>query len=52
MVSPTPVVLSDAHLAHAVLIELAGGVEIPCWESPERAVAIEAVLREAGSFSF
>jgi acetoin utilization deacetylase AcuC-like enzyme len=47
-----PVVLSDAHLAHAGLIELAGGREIPCWESPERAVAIEAELRARGDCSF
>lgn len=47
-----PVIRSDAHLAHAGLIELSGGREIPCWESPERAVAIEAALREAGSFAF
>ena len=52
MSSLTPVVRSDAHLAHAGLIELAGGREIPCWESPERALAIEARLRAAGSFAF
>jgi acetoin utilization deacetylase AcuC-like enzyme len=50
--NPIPVVLSDAHLAHAGLIELAGGREIPCWESPERAVAIEAELRARGNCSF
>jgi acetoin utilization deacetylase AcuC-like enzyme len=50
--NPIPVVLSDAHLAHAGLIELAGGREIPCWESPERAVAIEAELRARGDSSF
>jgi acetoin utilization deacetylase AcuC-like enzyme len=50
--TPTPVILSDAHLAHAELIELAGGREIPCWESPERAVAIEAELRARGDCSF
>jgi acetoin utilization deacetylase AcuC-like enzyme len=49
---PTPVILSDAHLAHAGLIELVGGREIPCWESPERAIAIESELRARGSFSF
>jgi acetoin utilization deacetylase AcuC-like enzyme len=47
-----PVIRSDAHLAHTGLIELSGGREIPCWESPERALAIEAALREAGSFAF
>ena len=52
MSNPIPVVLSDAHLAHAGLIELSGGREIPCWESPERAVAIEAELRARGDCSF
>ena len=47
-----PVFLSDAHLAHAGLIELSGGREIPCWESPGRALAIEAALRAAGGFTF
>jgi acetoin utilization deacetylase AcuC-like enzyme len=47
-----PVIHSDAHLAHTGLIELASGVEIPCWESPERVLAIEAGLREDGSFAF
>jgi acetoin utilization deacetylase AcuC-like enzyme len=49
---PIPVIHSDAHLAHAGLIELSGGREIPCWESPERAVAIEAALGAAGGFAF
>jgi acetoin utilization deacetylase AcuC-like enzyme len=49
---PTPVIRSDAHLAHAGLIELASGVEIPYWESPERVAAIETALRADGSFSF
>jgi acetoin utilization deacetylase AcuC-like enzyme len=52
MSTPTPVIRSDAHLAHTGLIELIGGSEIPCWESPERAVAIETALRAAGSFTF
>ena len=52
MTTPIPVVLSDAHLAHAGLIELAGGREIPCWESPERAIAIEAELRARGDCTF
>ncbi|HLE88977.1 MAG TPA: histone deacetylase family protein [Candidatus Limnocylindria bacterium] len=47
-----PVIRSDAHLAHAGLIELAGGREIPCWESPERVISIEAALREDGGFVF
>jgi acetoin utilization deacetylase AcuC-like enzyme len=49
---PIPVIRSDAHLAHAGLIELASGVEIPCWESPERILAIEAALTAAGGFAF
>ena len=52
MVAPISVIHSDAHLAHAGLIELAGGREIPCWESPERVFAIEAALRAEGSFAF
>ena len=47
-----PVIRSDAHLAHAGLIELAGGREIPCWESPDRVLAIEAALRADGGFAF
>jgi acetoin utilization deacetylase AcuC-like enzyme len=47
-----PVIRSDAHLAHAGLIELASGVEIPYWESPERVAAIESALRADGTFSF
>jgi len=47
-----PVIRSDAHLAHAGLIELASGVEIPCWESPERILAIEAALAADGGFAF
>ena len=52
MTALIPVVLSDAHLAHTGLIELAGGREIPCWESPERVLAIEAALRSDGGFAF
>ena len=52
MSNPVPVIHSDAHLAHAGLIELASGVEIPCFESPERIVAIEAALEAAGGFAF
>ncbi len=52
MSAPTPVIRSDAHLAHAGLIELSGGREIPCWESPERVLAIEAALRADVSFVF
>ena len=47
-----PVIRSDAHLAHTGLIELASGVEIPCFESPERITAIEAALTTDGGFAF
>ncbi|HEV8253108.1 MAG TPA: histone deacetylase family protein [Candidatus Limnocylindria bacterium] len=47
-----PVIRSDAHLAHAGLIELASGVEIPCFESPERIIAIEAALTADGGYAF
>jgi acetoin utilization deacetylase AcuC-like enzyme len=46
-----PVIRSDAHQAHAGLIELASGVEIPYWESPERVAAIETALLADGTFS-
>ncbi|HEY7331870.1 MAG TPA: histone deacetylase family protein [Candidatus Limnocylindria bacterium] len=49
---PTPVVRSDAHLAHAGLVELMAGREIPCWEAPERAIEIERALAAEGSFAF
>ncbi len=52
MSPPIPVIHSNAHLAHAGLIELSGGREIPCWESPERVLAIEAALGGAGGFAF
>ena len=47
-----PVIRSDAHLAHTGLIELASGVEIPCFESPERILAIEAALLADGGYAF
>jgi acetoin utilization deacetylase AcuC-like enzyme len=47
-----PVIRSDAHLAHSGLIELASGVEIPCFESPERIIAIEAALQSDGGYAF
>ncbi|HYM53001.1 MAG TPA: histone deacetylase family protein [Candidatus Dormibacteraeota bacterium] len=46
-----PVVRSDAHLAHAGLVELVAGREVPCYESPERAIQIERALRADGSFA-
>ncbi len=41
---PTPLIASDHHLAHAGLIELVAGREVPCFDSPERATAIRAAL--------
>ena len=52
MADLVPVIHSDAHLAHTGLIELASGVEIPCYESPERALAIQAALLDDGGFAF
>ncbi|MDQ3691778.1 MAG: histone deacetylase family protein [Chloroflexota bacterium] len=47
----TPLIASDDHLAHDGLIELAGGREIPCYESPERAVAIRKALLSTGGYA-
>ncbi|MBA3587611.1 MAG: histone deacetylase family protein [Chloroflexi bacterium] len=47
---PTPLIASDDHLAHAGLIELAAGREIPCYESPERATAIRQALLSTGDY--
>jgi acetoin utilization deacetylase AcuC-like enzyme len=49
---PIPVIRSDAHLAHTGLIELVAGREVPCYESPERAVEIERALVADGGFAF
>lgn len=49
---PVPVIHSDAHLGHSGLVELIAGHEVPCFESPERAVEIERALREAGGYAF
>ena len=49
---PTPVIRSDAHLAHAGLVELMAGVPVPCFEKPERAIEIERALRASGDFAF
>lgn len=42
--SRTPLVASDAHLAHTGLVELLAGREVPCYESPERATVIREAL--------
>lgn len=47
---PTPLVASDAHLAHSNLIELYAGKEIPCYESPERATTIREALLATGDY--
>jgi acetoin utilization deacetylase AcuC-like enzyme len=47
---PTPLIASDAHLGHAGLVELVGGREVPCFESPERAVAIQEALLATGAY--
>jgi acetoin utilization deacetylase AcuC-like enzyme len=47
---PTPLVASDAHLAHTGLIELVGGREVPCFESPERATVIREALLATGDY--
>ncbi|HET6380292.1 MAG TPA: histone deacetylase family protein [candidate division Zixibacteria bacterium] len=41
---------TDAHLGHDGLIELVAGREVPCWESPRRAMEIERALRAHGGF--
>ena len=49
---PTPVIASDAHLAHDGLIELVRGAPVACYESPARAVEIERALRAAEGYAF
>ena len=49
---PTVVYRSDAHLAHAGLVELMAGREIPCWESPQRTIEIERALAADGTYAF
>ncbi len=46
--APTPLIASDAHLAHDGLIELVAGREIPCFETPERVTAIRDALLATG----
>ena len=47
----TPLIASDDHLAHAGLIELYAGQEIPCFESPERAIVIRDALLATGDYA-
>jgi acetoin utilization deacetylase AcuC-like enzyme len=49
---PTPVVRSDAHLAHTGLLELTGGQPVPCYEAPERAIEIERALSAQDGYAF
>jgi acetoin utilization deacetylase AcuC-like enzyme len=49
---PTPVIASDAHLAHDGLIELVRGAPVACYESPARAVEIERTLRAVEGYAF
>jgi acetoin utilization deacetylase AcuC-like enzyme len=48
--SATPLIASDHHLAHRGLVELVGGREVPCFESPERATAIRDALLATGEY--
>ncbi|MEO5986463.1 MAG: histone deacetylase family protein [Candidatus Limnocylindria bacterium] len=45
-----PLIASDDHLAHDGLIELVAGREVPCYESPDRAVAIRDALLATGDY--
>jgi acetoin utilization deacetylase AcuC-like enzyme len=47
----TPVIRSDAHLGHSGLLELMGGVPVPCFEMPERAIEIERALAADGGYA-
>lgn len=51
MPNQIPVVYSDVHLAHDGLIELLAGREIPCFESPDRALAILDALQRDRRFA-
>ncbi len=46
-----PIIASDAHLAHDGLVELVGGREVPCYESPARATRILSALEAAGGYA-
>jgi acetoin utilization deacetylase AcuC-like enzyme len=48
---PVAVIRSDAHLAHAGLVELLAGREVPCYEMPERVIEIERALLAAGGYA-
>ena len=46
-----PLIASDDHLAHAGLIELVAGREVPCYEAPERATVIRDALLATGEYA-
>jgi acetoin utilization deacetylase AcuC-like enzyme len=48
--SATPVIASDDHIAHDGLVELLAGREVPCFESPGRAVAVRTALLDTGDY--
>jgi acetoin utilization deacetylase AcuC-like enzyme len=48
---PTPLIASDAHLAHDGLVELVAGQQVPCSESPERATMIREALLATGDYA-
>jgi acetoin utilization deacetylase AcuC-like enzyme len=50
--APIPVVASDAHLAHDGLVELLAGREVPCFETPGRAIGIRRALDESKACRF
>ena len=50
-IDPTPLIASDDHLAHSGLIELVAGREVPCYESPERALVIRDALLATGDYA-
>lgn len=47
---PTPLIASDAHLAHDGLIELMAGQEVACFDSPRRATTIREALVATGEY--
>lgn len=44
-------IASDAHLAHDGLVELVGGREVACYESPARAARIRSALEGTGGYA-
>jgi acetoin utilization deacetylase AcuC-like enzyme len=48
---PTPLIASDDHIAHDGLVELVAGQPVPCFESPERVMAIREALLATGDYA-